>query len=155
MSLTDKKGCTGPNKPDFDYIKVPKKELDLLLETLSLDSQSSMYNEELKTDISNALESIVFLSENDIEVLHKLDIEREENEHFENNLDQVRPIPIIDRYYKDENRVDECVSCGTDKEVHECWNCDIILCIDCDKDGMRTDSDDHTYCWQCGPSEGV
>ena len=71
------------NKSEYDYIKVPKEHLELMMETLYLDTQCSMFDEELKTSITNALESVVFLSDYDIEILQKLDIEREENEQWE------------------------------------------------------------------------
>jgi len=48
----------------------------------------------------------------------------------------------------------QCSSCGTFDEVHECWNCDKQLCIDCDPGEMRSDLDGHTYCDNCGPNNG-
>jgi hypothetical protein len=46
---------------------------------------------------------------------------------------------------------DVCQICNTHNDVHECWNCDINLCIDCDAGEMRTDLDGHTYCDNCEP----
>ena len=44
---------------------------------------------------------------------------------------------------------DRCHSCGSYKDVHECWNCDVMRCTACDLDEMRTDIDGHTYCHDC------
>ena len=47
---------------------------------------------------------------------------------------------------------DGCSKCGVKgDDVHECWNCDTHLCIDCDPGEMRSDFDGHTYCDKCGP----
>ena len=151
MSSDSKNTDTDRNKSEYDFIKIPVEHSEIIFEELALLTRNKHLTEEQQTTISNAVNSIDFLSDYEIEVLHKLDVEREENEHFENNLDQVRPIPI--KVYDCDG--EECVSCGNQSNVHECWHCDIKLCIDCDKDGMRTDLDDHTYCWQCGPSGGV
>ena len=45
----------------------------------------------------------------------------------------------------------QCSKCGTYDDVHECWHCDIVLCIDCDPEEMRTDHDGHTYCHKHNP----
>ena len=47
----------------------------------------------------------------------------------------------------------ECGKCGTTEDVHECWACDKQKCIDCDSDEMRSDTDGHTYCSDCGPKD--
>ena len=44
-----------------------------------------------------------------------------------------------------------CEKCGAEEYVHECYACDVKLCIDCDPDEMRTDIDGHTYCSNCNP----
>ena len=46
----------------------------------------------------------------------------------------------------------KCESCGTEDEVHECWECDGQFCIDCDPGEMRSDEDGHTYCDKHGPN---
>lgn len=63
MSLRQSQPDTDGNKSEYDIIKVPKENLDLLLETLYLDSQSSSFDKELKNDITKALESIEYVSE--------------------------------------------------------------------------------------------
>lgn len=50
---------------------------------------------------------------------------------------------------EEENEPDRCHSCGSHKDVHECWHCDIKRCVACDMDEMRTDIDGHTYCHDC------
>jgi len=45
----------------------------------------------------------------------------------------------------------QCSKCGTFDDVHECWHCDISLCIECDPEEMRSDLDGHTYCHKHGP----
>lgn len=48
---------------------------------------------------------------------------------------------------------DQCRKCGTYDEVHQCWHCNLFLCIECDPSEMRVDVDDHTYCHEHGPEE--
>ena len=43
-----------------------------------------------------------------------------------------------------------CSKCSIQSwDVHECMNCDIQLCVDCDENEMPTGADDHTYCTPC------
>ena len=43
-----------------------------------------------------------------------------------------------------------CNKCGIKSDdVHECMNCDVNLCIDCDENEMPIGADDHTYCTPC------
>lgn len=46
---------------------------------------------------------------------------------------------------------EQCSKCGTYDDVHECWHCDVVLCIECDPGEMRSDLDGHTYCDKHGP----
>jgi hypothetical protein len=51
----------------------------------------------------------------------------------------------------DEENEEKCCICGTDEEVHSCWECDRYICIDCDGNEMATYGEEcHTYCEDCG-----
>ncbi len=72
-------------------------------------------------------------------------------------LDKARsadPTPPLVIESLDDGGDSQCSSCGTFDDVHECWNCDKQLCIDCDPGEMRSDLDGHTYCDNCGPNNG-
>jgi len=63
MSSNNKNADTDGNKSEYDIIKVPKEHLDLMLETLYLDSESSIFDYELREDITKALDSIEWVSD--------------------------------------------------------------------------------------------
>ena len=42
-----------------------------------------------------------------------------------------------------------CHSCGSHSNVHECWQCEVQRCINCDLYEMRSEDDGHTYCNDC------
>ena len=59
------------------------------------------------------------------------------------HMDDQKPVLVLDG---------QCSKCGTFDDVHECWHCDISLCIECDPGEMRSDHDGHTYCHKHGPN---
>ena len=51
----------------------------------------------------------------------------------------------------DDEDEEKCCKCGTDEEVHSCWECDQYFCIECDGNEMATYGKEyHTYCEDCG-----
>jgi len=50
---------------------------------------------------------------------------------------------------EEEEEEEKCSGCSTTEDIHQCNNCDIVLCIDCDENEMATYDDGHTYCDGC------
>ena len=50
---------------------------------------------------------------------------------------------------EEEEEEEKCSGCSTTEDIHQCNNCDIVLCIDCDENEMATFDDGLTYCNGC------
>ena len=132
MSLEQNPTDTDGNKSDYEIIKVPKESLELIMETLWLDSESSMYDSDMKNDLVNAIESIDFVSDYEREALDKINEYRKDEDDIKNLLglptsdyDEIIEAENKDmELHKDNQELDKvhpedmptCDGCGGQKE---------------------------------------
>lgn len=116
MSLEQNPTDTDGNKSEYEIIKVPKESLDLIMETLWLDSESSMYDSDMKNDLVNAIESIDLVSEYNVKNLLGLptsdydEIIEAENKDMELHKDNQE----LDKVHPED--MPTCDGCGGQKQ---------------------------------------